>query len=1258
MSIRRDERSKAPSADILSAQFRDPSSDYGPIDCWWWEAGHLDRERMRGQLEEMKEKGISGTWFYPRFVYGQPLGSDPLYWTEEWWDLTRFSAEEHQRLGMQMWFNDWTAHQFFQNKLREECERNPALSGRRLVMHEAESRGPGAIEIDVPDGEEVLHAAAYRRTNDGLDFASAEPLNDAVAQGTLRWNAEEAGWVAIVITSEPYDLDYLNRAVADRWIEILLKVYEEKLSDFVGSTLRAYGTDELFLLNGNTLYSPSLLDRFEAEKGYDPSPYLVGLFHDIGNSTDKIRCEYYDVMTAMLEENLYGPFGRWLDERGMLFVDFCPNGKTGDLQTQAYHYGDFLRYLRSYSIPGSEEQSHRPPECTFFAKTSSSIAHLYGRARVGVCAYWGSGWGHTTAENLAWTNENYAYGVNLYNRHGALYTTLGGWYEWVPPAVHFRQPYWQYWRHFTDYVRRLSYVLSQGVHVADVALLYPMTTLHAGWSGGHNFTDAAGEAGAAMNDLAGLIYRSGIDFDFIDDASLLRAEVKEGALTVSDLAFRALVMPPMTTIQTDTLEKIKAFYEGGGTVVAFGRLPQASAENGREDPNVRRLLSEIFGTREEDEAAVITERKNERGGRAIFLREDTHRVPEILANTIDQDIRVSGAEVFHTHQRVGEVDVYFLFNAREEKRRISASLRASGQPEVWNAFTGEVEPVLRFEMQGDRTQVRLDIEPYEGVLLVLRPSEEERPEVVEDNLAIIASVEPGEGGIDVQGFCETGGEKRIRVTYRGTEYRTERICDDPPQPIRLEDLWDFELEPTMDNRWGDFRYPPSEEHIGPEARRFHYMEEGARAGTEQGWHERDFDASGWEEVTYSYGPYWWTTGPFEEGNEPTDLLERAKAGEMEVDQGGALRWQRYSFSQKHGYDDPAVHSDWGGLLGVSENFLVFDAVENVPNTVRYLFAHVYSPEEADRLLDFGGEASFPRQAWVNGELVISVSDAGTEAGGQVRLLRGWNAVLLKLVQPGGERIETFAVFQDPQSTPSFDPYVPLLRWFVEPQDLVFDITPEKEHRVGWYRFTAPPGLRSMKLSACTRDVSAWVDGRSVEVANGKVHLETPMEGVSQVALRVEQEPGAYAGAAFPLPVTFECEEGRIPLGNWCEYGLETYSGGAVYTTEVVLEKRHLEGKVLLDLGEVSATAEVHINGEQAGVRMGPPFCFDVTDLVVEGENRIRVKVVNSLANHMSTYPTNFVYEGQTVSGLLGPVTIRFFSTIALTAVSASGSRSR
>jgi len=385
------------------------------------------------------------------------------------------------------------------------------------------------------------------------------------------------------------------------------------------------------------------------------------------------------------------------------------------------------------------------------------------------------------------------------------------------------------------------------------------------------------------------------------------------------------------------------------------------------------------------------------------------------------------------------------------------------------------------------------------------------------------------------------------------------------------------------------------------------------------------------------------------------MLEKAKAGEIETDKryevaGKTLQWQPYSFSQKFGYEGKEVHNTWGGLCGVSENFLVFDATGDDKDATRYLFTHVYSPEEKDYLFNFGGKTELQRAAWINGKQVISAGQEEAEAQEKVHLNKGWNSVLLKMVHPEGDKIWTFAAFQETSATPPFDPYIPQLRWFTEPQRLIFDITPKKESRIGWYRFSAPPGLTSMKLNPNAGGMQAWIDGQPVRVEEGRITLDSPMEGVSKVALRIEQEPGCYAGAAFPSPVEFKCDEGKIPLGDWCDYGLETYSGGVAYTKLVKLEQRHLAGKVLLDLGQVSTAAEVYVNGKPAGVKMGRPFRFDITQFVFEGENQIQVKVVNTLANHMSTYPTNYIYEGQTASGLLGPVKIEFLSKVTLTAV--------
>ena len=75
------------------------------------------------------------------------------------------------------------------------------------------------------------------------------------------------------------------------------------------------------------------------------------------------------------------------------------------------------------------------------------------------------------------------------------------------------------------------------------------------------------------------------------------------------------------------------------------------------------------------------------------------------------------------------------------------------------------------------------------------------------------------------------------------------------------------------------------------------------------------------------------------------------------------------------------------------------------------------------------------------------------------------------------------------------------------------------------------------------------------------------------------------------------------------------------------------------MGDLVATAEVHVNGKLAGVCVAPPWKVDVSEFVKRGKNRIEILVYNTLANHYLTIPT--WYRGSGRSGLIGPVSIEY-----------------
>jgi hypothetical protein len=193
---------------------------------------------------------------------------------------------------------------------------------------------------------------------------------------------------------------------------------------------------------------------------------------------------------------------------------------------------------------------------------------------------------------------------------------------------------------------------------------------------------------------------------------------------------------------------------------------------------------------------------------------------------------------------------------------------------------------------------------------------------------------------------------------------------------------------------------------------------------------------------------------------------------------------------------------------------------------------------------------------------------------------------------------------------------------------VLDVVPDSGHerREEWFRLDVPPGARRVRLPIAG-ETTAWLDG--VEVTGEE------LPPGRELLVKVRPTDGRTGGALWDGPAEFDCGEGAVDIGPWDQLGLGSYSGGVSYHRELRLSQ---PGTVVLDLGVVRGTAEVHVNGQPGGVRIWSPYRFDLTGLVRDGVNQLTVTVFNTLGPLLDdTSPTAGVYAGQRVSGLLGPV---------------------
>ena len=1192
--------SRAADLDVLPG-FQKPPPGFGTVPFYWWLGDPLTKERLGWILEQMAGMGVSGYQINYAHSdkggrsYGLTYPSEPPLFSEDWWKLTGWFMEEAKKQGAGISLSDYTLG-FGQGWCVDEILReHPEVTGSVLRMGK--------------DGK-----------------VTAEKV--------------------------PWSLNPMHPMSGKWYAEKFFGQFERRFPGEAGKGLNFFFSDELQFGVSGHLWSAQFADEFKKRKGYDIMPELPALFKDTGPRTPKIRLDYSDVLVALSEEGFFKPVFDWHQQRGMIMG--CDHGGRG---RNVVEFGDYFRTQRWNQGPGTDQPALGKD--LIKAKVASSMAHLYQRPRVWLEGYYGSGWGTTSAGVVDATFANYVMGYNLLGIHGMYYATHGGWWEWAPPDNTFRMPYWKHLRGFMDCQQRLAYLLSQGHHHCDVAIMYPVAPMEAGMDG-----QAAVQAAFSTGEQ---LYAKGVDFDFMDFDSLARAKVVGKELHVSGEIYRVLVLPSMKAVRYSTLQKALEFHRAGGIVLAIGALPEASDRIGRDDPEVVAMVKEIFP----DGATT-----------------------DVFAKLPGRDYEGPG---YIQHRKIGPRDLYAIYNAPQAT---VCRFRATGNVELWNPWTGETRLLPVISQRAGITELALPLTETEIQLIVFSPGE---PESLKAETAPVVTripinrdwefelqptsdnrfgdfhwpPTPAKIGAEVRQlwYCEgnnTNGPWR-RVTC---SFGPQFVVDGKPYEFSWR--WGIESDP------GHQGYHGLKAVVHDEFLAIGKAKENAR-------HLPNV-------VSYEAG----ANSIFSTAVVATrDMAAQALTGALkpskitlngEVVTGNTLKLKAGPNPLVLQYDKPGrtyfvVSTDSGKPVGDTETFSsaanwiwypnegitadrwfrkTFD-LDQVPAQARLRITcdNGYDVSINGTTIGTGNRWETVQEYDVRkvlrpgrNEIVVRASNIAEIAGliaeltaGKLRVATDASWQTSKTATGSSVAVQIIASFPDSlwykhsSGPPNLEALVaneqakfkasPLaMSWWNNPTVLPFDVRAAESKPVGWYRFTSPPGLHAMTISAHGK-VQAWANGKELKVAGTQITVAEPSALPVPVLLRIEQESGCYGGAALAEPIKLDCGPGQMALGDWSKNdGLLSYSGGAWYRKTVTIPAAR---QVVLDLGNVVASAEVRVNGQRAAVKVAPPWTVDISKLVKPGANRIEVLVCNTLANHYTTVPTR--YRGEVVSGLLGPVTI-------------------
>ncbi|HPT22477.1 MAG TPA: glycosyl hydrolase, partial [Bacteroidales bacterium] len=945
--------SRAADLDVLPG-FQNPPAGYGEVPFWWWSGEKLNKDRILWQIEELHKKGIAG--MQVNYIHSDVPGEwktimdDPKVFSDEWWDYYKFAAEQCNKRGMGIGLSGYTIDWPEKNNLFNSIIYSiPEIQGVELKADTTISVSSGE-KVVLKVSDKTIGVWAYP-AKDGKIQGRGKSIDSYLKNFTLTWTPEKGEWQIWVFTTErkPGTINPMHPKSGKTVIDKFFQPFQDNAVNQSSDGLNYFFQDELQFGVGDRIWTEDFDEVFKKQKGYDVFELLPSMFTDMGDLTVKGRLDFMDVKVQLTEERYFKPIFDWHWSRGKIYG--CdPEGRG----REPGMYGDNFRAIRWYTAPGHDTPGGQAD--LIKGKVSSSIAALYKRPRVWLEGYHSLGWGAAPERLMFATCENYLYGCNLLNLHGLYYTTYGSFWEWAPPCYHFRMPYWDHMGVFLKYFERLSYLLSQGVLQADVAIMYPVSPVQAEMDG-DKATQTAFDTGTEL-------FNNGHDFIFMDDQSLARANTEEGKIRVSDMTFRVLVLPSMKAIRWSTVQKALSFFRNGGTVISVGSLPMSSDRAGSNDPQLDAAIKEIFGISAKETGSEKAPEKqvNRKKGTGIIVRDATElktEIDKLLPRHVASDRPVKAM-----HRKIGTRDVYMVMGAAKDSY---CTFRSGGNAELWDPWTGKTRPLFTKNDNKEVSEVKMPLDTNEAQIIVF------------------SHIDKGMTATDIK-----------RENNNTANVSSQMILDGD---------WEFELKPTMDNRWGDFRLPVTSQMIGAEARIFSYSKETSDA---TGWELSGFDDSKWPRVTYGFGPKFWKLGPLPD-NIDTGQLDKQLSSLKNIDyskpviiNGKSYKWQPYNFSWRFGVEGDPGHQGYHGLKEfISNDFICLGKPteglneilykEEEEGTCYYLSTSAFVEKSGKANIEMGG---------LKPDVIILNRKKIEDPSLPLKLNQGRNPLLLRYNKPG------------------------------------------------------------------------------------------------------------------------------------------------------------------------------------------------------------------------------------------------------------------
>ena len=731
------------------------SLDESQAPLWFWN-DKLEKEELLRQLKLKTSVGVKCTIPHARMNHGD--GYIGGYLDDDWFEKINVVLEYKKRQGEPVWLYDemdWPAGTCNKTLTLEENNREHYLSFRRVDIEAGEVFRAQLIELHgfSLEGKEKGKTKRYAYNVCILDTETWTPyeienyIKYSYIGATIDFCAKKRAVAYIVtICVDTYDgwgagcVNYLDASVTKKFLMSTYDKYYERFSKYFGNTIRCVFDDETRMANAFP-WLKSFPEEFRRRKGYDFLPEIFSLVLP-GVEAGKVRCDYYDVIASLFQENYFKILQEWCHAHGIQLYAHLLGEET--LASQVRFSGDFLRQMRYLDICGADHLGKGIGSLNI--KFAVSAARSYGKTRTAVEVFAGCGWEMTFEEYIRIISWMFQQGMQIIINHGFFYSTRDTRKNDWPPSQFFQWQGWSRMQEGNDMIRRLHYALTDGIPETDILIYVPTESFWMDYIGDefykHGYNEGplvrgqnAAEIDKEMQYLLNGLLVENLDYDLLHKDALSNFEVKGNGICnkANGQKFSVLILPMCRMISIGALQLAAQFVHNGGKVILLEDTPQYTMESGTGE-KFKELVAEFMASPNVERISiknksVLYQRLKDYLTRPVQIvagNENNRNYHTCYENGLVDPYLHTGEDIagirFVRYRKNGRCNVFFM-NYDNTPRQIQVDIQAEGELELWNTFTGEITTPVEMDIsrnkKSDFRRVSFELPCNYGIILVM-----------------------------------------------------------------------------------------------------------------------------------------------------------------------------------------------------------------------------------------------------------------------------------------------------------------------------------------------------------------------------------------------------------------------------------------------------------------------------------------------------------------------------------------------------------